>query len=123
MRLLPRIVAALMLLLLAGSPAAFAHATLVRSTPADQAIVHSHEIDMALEYNSRIEASRCTVTLTDIAGKKIPLQREHSAKPSELKAAARNLKEKDGPYRIHWQVLASDGHITRGDVAFTVSAQ
>ncbi|MEO6966199.1 MAG: copper resistance CopC family protein [Acidobacteriaceae bacterium] len=121
MRLLPRMVAALILLLLAGSPAAFAHATLVRSTPADQAIVHSHEIDMALEYNSRIEASRCTVTLTDSAGKKVPLQMEHSVKPSELKAVVRNLK--DGPYQIHWQVLASDGHITRGDVAFTVSAQ
>ncbi len=113
--------AALALLMLASSPAAFAHATLVHSTPVDQAIVHSREIDVALEYNSRIEASRCTVTLTDLAGKIFPLQMERSAKPSELKGVARNLA--NGKYRIHWQVLASDGHITRGDVAFTVLTQ
>lgn len=110
----------LIFLLLAGSPAAFAHATLVRSTPPDHAVVHSHGIDIALEYNSRIEASRCTVTLTADGGKQIPLQMVHSAKPSELKASVRNLR--DGRYRLHWQVLASDGHITRGDVAFAVSA-
>lgn len=121
MTCLSRWAALLTLLLLAGSPAAFAHATLVHSTPADQAVVHSREIDVALEYNSRIEASRCTVTLTDLAGKAFPLQMERSARPSELKAMARNLA--NGNYRIHWQVLASDGHITRGDVAFTVAAQ
>ena len=118
---LPRWAASLALLLLAGSPAAFAHATLVHSTPAYQAIVHGREIDVALEYNSRIEASRCTVTLTDLAGKTFPLQMERSARPSELKAVAHDLA--NGKYRIHWQVLASDGHITRGDVAFTVLAQ
>jgi hypothetical protein len=25
-----------------------------------------------------------------------------------------------GPYVLRWQVLAIDGHITRGDVTFTV---
>ena len=27
---------------------------------------------------------------------------------------------KPGDYVLHWQVLATDGHITRGDVPFTV---
>ncbi|MHB1957415.1 MAG: copper resistance CopC family protein [Acidobacteriaceae bacterium] len=111
----------LALLLFAASPAAFAHAILVHSSPPDQAIVRSHQIDIVLDYNSRIEASRCTVRLTDTAGKAFPLQMERSARPSELKAVARNVA--NGKYRIHWQVLASDGHITRGDVAFTVAAQ
>ena len=26
-----------------------------------------------------------------------------------------------GEYVVHWQVLAVDGHMTRGDVRFTVS--
>lgn len=111
----------LALFLFAGSSVAFAHAILVHSTPADQATVRSHQVDVALEYNSRIEASRCTVRLTDGAGNTVPLQMEHSTKPAELKAVARNLA--NGKYQIHWQVLASDGHITRGDVAFTVAAQ
>ncbi|MGO8720423.1 MAG: copper resistance CopC family protein [Acidobacteriaceae bacterium] len=113
--------ATLTLLLFAASPAAFAHAILVRSTPADQAIVHTHQVDVALEYNSRIEAGRCTVRLTDLAGKAFPLQMEPSTRPSELKAVARNLA--NGKYQIHWQVLASDGHITRGNIAFTVAAK
>ncbi len=111
----------LALLLFAASPAAFAHAILVHSIPADQAIVRSRQIDIVLDYNSRIEASRCTVRLTDLAGKAFPVQMESSAKPSELKAVAHNLA--NGKYQIHWQVLASDGHITRGDVAFTVAAK
>ena len=118
---LPRWAACVILLLLAGTPAAFAHAILVRSTPADQSVVHSHQVQMALEYNSRIEASRCTLTLTNLAGTPVPLQMEHSAKSWELKAAANHLV--DGKYQIHWQVLASDGHITRGDVTFTVAAK
>ena len=113
--------APLALLLFAASPAAFAHAILVHSSPADHAIVRSRQTDIVLDYNSRIEASRCTVRLTDPAGNAFPLQVESSARPSELKAVARNLA--NGKYQIHWQVLASDGHITRGDVAFTVAAQ
>lgn len=113
--------APLALFLFAGSPAAFAHAILVHSTPADQAVVHSHQVDVALEYDSRIEASRCTVRLTDSTGKAVPLQMEPSTKTAELKAVAHNLE--NGKYQIHWQVLASDGHITRGDVAFTVDAK
>jgi methionine-rich copper-binding protein CopC len=27
-----------------------------------------------------------------------------------------------GAYRLRWQVLASDGHITRGEIPFTVTA-
>lgn len=106
-------------LLLAASPMAFAHAILVRSTPADQAMVHSRNVDIALDYNSRIEASRCTLALTGPSGQKVPVHMEPSTSPSELKAEVENLT--NGKYHIHWQALASDGHITRGDIAFTVS--
>jgi methionine-rich copper-binding protein CopC len=27
-----------------------------------------------------------------------------------------------GQYRLRWQVLAIDGHLTRGDIPFTVKA-
>jgi hypothetical protein len=51
----------------------------------------------------------------------VALQIERSAKPSELNAVAQDLA--NGKYQIHWQVLASDGHITRGDITFTIAAQ
>lgn len=107
--------------LLAASPMAFAHAILVRSSPADHSVVHTRGVDFTLQYNSRIDAARSTLTFTDATGKALPLQPQPPAMPGQLKATARNLP--NGSYRIHWQVLASDGHITRGDVDFSVDAK
>ena len=42
------------------------------------------------------------------------------ASPETLSTQAAGLKP--GEYSIRWQVLASDGHITRGVVPFTVRA-
>jgi methionine-rich copper-binding protein CopC len=33
-----------------------------------------------------------------------------------------NVTLAPGAYTLHWQVLAVDGHITRGNVPFTVDA-
>ena len=40
--------------------------------------------------------------------------------PDTLDSKATGLKP--GAYRIRWQVLAPDGHITRGEVPFSVAA-
>lgn len=116
-----RQIIAIVFLLSAAVPMAFAHAILVRSTPADQSVVHSRTVNLTLDFNSRIDAGRSTLTLTGPGGKTVPVEMESSAKPYQLKGAAANLVV--GSYQIHWQVLASDGHITRGDVAFTVAAK
>ncbi len=107
------------LLGLIPGPQAFAHAVLLHSTPANHAVVYSHQLSLILEYNARIDVTRCMLTLAGPSGADIPLQKKPSAKPSELKAFAVNLK--DGAYHFHWQVLAGDGHITRGEIAFTVA--
>jgi copper resistance protein C len=109
-----------MLLLFAGAPSALAHAILVHSYPEDGSIVRSRDVNVVLDYDSRIDVRRCTITLTK-AGVRIPLRIESSGKPGELKAGVSGLA--DGGYSIHWQVLASDGHITRGDVGFTVDVK
>ena len=38
--------------------------------------------------------------------------------PNTISAEARGLRR--GVYRLRWQVLASDGHITRGEIPFTL---
>ncbi len=48
---------------------AFAHAILVHSTPADQAVVRSRTVNLVLEFNSRIDARRSMLTLTGPAKK------------------------------------------------------
>lgn len=111
----------IILLGMAAPRIAFAHAILVRATPADHSMVHSHSFEIVLEYNSRIEAARSMVMLTNSAGTKIPVKLEKSSAAQTLKAAAGNLA--NGVYLLHWQVLASDGHISRGDLEFTVDAK
>ncbi len=98
---------------------AFAHAILVHSTPADQAIVHSRTVNLVLEFNSRIDAGRSMLTLTGPTEKNLPVQIQPSLKISELKGSASNLA--NGTYHLHWQVLATDGHITRGEITFSVA--
>ena len=111
----------LVLLLLVASPRAFAHAVLRSSSPANGAVVHTRNVNLTLDYNSRIDAARSTVILTGPAGKTVEITNLAPSRPAELKASATNLA--DGAYEIHWQVLASDGHITRGMIAFTVLAR
>lgn len=106
---------------LALPPSALAHAILVRSQPADNATLNTRAVTLVLDYNSRIDAPRCTVQLVGPGNRSFPLVMQASGKPWELKASASGLT--NGTYHVHWQVLASDGHITRGDISFLVDAK
>jgi methionine-rich copper-binding protein CopC len=54
--------------------------------------------------------------LPDKSTRQVQLQQQPS--PDLLTANATGLSS--GAYRLRWQVLASDGHITRGEVPFNV---
>lgn len=105
-------------LTLAAVPAAaWAHAILIDSTPAANATVAGQPVDFTLRYNTRIDhkRSRLTLTLPDRTTKVLPIA--ESSPDDELVTAA---ALPPGAYSLRWQVLATDGHITRGDVPFTV---
>ena len=57
-------------------------------------------------------------TLVDPDGSLQTLEISKQDPPNTLSAQARGLRP--GVYRLRWQVLASDGHITRGEISFTV---
>ncbi len=98
--------------------AAFAHAVLMRSTPAEHATVKPGDLDIRLTYNSRIDASRSALMLVGPDGKQQTLALGDHAGPNLLVTTA-SVKV-PGAYKLQWQVLASDGHITRGVVDFHV---
>ena len=58
-------------LFLVCSPRAFAHAVLVRSTPADGAVLHTGNITFTLDYNSRIDERRSVLHLTGSGNQEI----------------------------------------------------
>lgn len=111
-------------LLLAGaiclaSTHAMAHAILVQSTPADQASLPAGEQTLQLRYNSKIDHALSRLTLAGTNAQMTLTLLPDT--PADTLAAKADLTP--GTYVIHWQVLATDGHMTRGDVHFTVVAK
>lgn len=96
-----------------------AHAILLGGTPAPGMTVPAGPLDLRLRYNSRIDKGRSRLTLTAPDHTQATLPIASGAAPDVLDSSA-NLSP--GAYVLRWQVLAVDGHITRGDVAFTVAA-
>ena len=93
-----------------------AHAILIDSTPAPLGHVAAGHVAVSFRYNSRIDAGRSKLLLQQgDASTRLAL-----APPDAPDLLRAELDLKPGDYVIAWQVLATDGHITRGRVPFTV---
>ena len=99
--------------------AAAAHAIIVASQPAVDATVAGASVPIELRFNSRIDHQRSRLTLVRPDGTAATLPLGAETAPDLLTTRAGGLAP--GAYRLHWQVLSVDGHITRGDIPFTVS--
>jgi methionine-rich copper-binding protein CopC len=97
--------------------AAFAHALLQTSNPAANATVHPGVVPVLLTYNSRVDAAHSSLSLV-LAGKAQPLAIDVKAPANVLRTQTPPLKA--GHYELRWQVVASDGHISRGQFSFDV---
>lgn len=110
-------IAALTMLLLIATPS-FPHAVLVAARPAVNGSVPGPDIDVELRFNSRIDATRSRLTLVLPNHRLRPLSLQASVTPATLDAHVTGLAS--GDYRLRWQVLSSDGHITLGEIPFQV---
>jgi methionine-rich copper-binding protein CopC len=113
-------VLALLASLLLEAPSAAAHAILMESMPAADGAVSGPRVAFTLRYNSRIDRKRSRLTLTSPDKATHDLAIREIDRPDQLVADAVDLAP--GSYSLRWQVLAIDGHITRGDIPFTVAA-
>ena len=95
-----------------------AHAILIDSTPDVHASIPAGHDALTLKFNSRIdrERSRLTLIAADKSQSRLPVRADG---PPDVLTSAADLTP--GDYTVRWQVLAVDGHITRGDVPFTVT--
>jgi copper resistance protein C len=97
---------------------AAAHAILFEATPARNSIISGHSVVVRLRFNVRVDASRSRLALVYPSGSLHALQVK-SQEPADIVAAdASDLAP--GHYDLKWQVLASDGHITQGNIPFAV---
>ena len=104
----------------AGATPALAHAIVIDSTPASGGVVTGPDLTIELRFNSRIDHRRSRLILYLADGSARPLSQAPDVAPDVVAARAVGLAP--GAYRLRWQVLAVDGHITRGDIPFKVVA-
>ncbi|HUB20156.1 MAG TPA: copper resistance CopC family protein [Acidobacteriaceae bacterium] len=96
---------------------ALAHAHLLTSTPAANAAVHGPDIAIDLKFNSRVEVKGSMIVLVLPGGKTQRLNLDAQSNEVSLDAHAHLAP---GSYTLRWQALSTDGHITRGEIPFTV---
>jgi methionine-rich copper-binding protein CopC len=94
------------------------HAILLSATPAMRAVIKGPDFPVTLKFNSRIDAKRSRLVLVTPDGNQSVLLLGTQVSPDTLSSQATRLKP--GPYILRWQVLANDGHITRGEFLFQV---
>lgn len=97
---------------------ALAHAVILTAAPAADQHVAPGTLAVRLEFNSRIDKERSRLQLSAPDGAKADVAIEPGGEPNIVTGKTGELTA--GAYVLRWQVLARDGHITRGDIPFTV---
>ena len=99
---------------------AWAHAIVLESSPQTNGVVKGPVVAVKLRFNVRIDGPRSRLALVKPDGSSHALDVLQQPSPDSLAATLSGLLP--GKYQLHWQVLAGDGHITQGDIPFTVTA-
>jgi copper resistance protein C len=97
---------------------AWAHAVLVSAQPGENSVVAGPDVAVLLKYNSRVDTQHSTLTLLAPDGKVEKVAIGSPPAPGLLSAKLTGLVK--GAYELRWQVLAIDGHVTRGKVLFQI---
>ena len=101
-----------------GAQSALAHAIVVGATPSAHQTVTRSEFDVEIRFNSRVDVARTRLTLVRPDGASVILPLLGSGASETLTAKAPELE--NGHYRLLWQTLSIDGHITHGEIPFEV---
>jgi methionine-rich copper-binding protein CopC len=101
-----------------ASRVAWAHAVLLSAQPGENSTVAGPDVAVLLKYNSRVDKQHSTLTLLAPDGKVEKVAIGGQPAPGLLSAKLTGLVK--GAYELRWQVLAIDGHVTRGKVLFQI---
>jgi methionine-rich copper-binding protein CopC len=95
-----------------------AHAIVVAAQPAMNSTVVPGELEIRLNFNSRVDSKRSRLVLQRPDGTEMAVVLAPGGPPGVLAGRAQVAGE--GRWTLRWQVLSLDGHITRGEVNFSV---
>ena len=105
---------------LSGVVAAFAHAHLVRATPAEGAVVKSAPNEVTLKFNERLEPSFSSSVIRDSAGKQVDKADAHVDKADRTVVRVSLPSLNPGVYTVEWRAMSSDTHKISGNFTFRI---
>jgi methionine-rich copper-binding protein CopC len=105
--------------LFAAAPA-FAHAHLVRATPAAGGTVHEAPAEVLLRFNEKLESVFTSVVVRDSAGKQVDKGDSQVDKADRLVVRVSLTPLTPGVYKVEWRALSTDTHKVNGDFTFKV---
>jgi len=102
---------------------AFAHATIVSTSPADTSVVKTAPRAVTMRWSEAVDLGDHAVTLLDARGKEIKTSRPRHG-PGGASTAVLDLPPglKDGTYVISWRVVSSDSHPVTGAFSFSIGS-
>ena len=97
-----------------------AHAYLVKSVPAQRAVLFRAPAKIQLWFNERLEPRYSSFTLSDAAGNPVEIGNSEvpSDDPKQISASIKSLPA--GRYLIKYRVLSVDGHVVQDKFPFTI---
>ena len=106
---------------LTGAVAAFAHAHLVRATPAAGATVPTPPSDVTLRFNEKLESAFSSIVVRDQSGKQV--DKGGATVDKGDRTLMRVLLQQPmapGVYKVEWKVMSADTHKIDGNFTFKV---
>jgi copper resistance protein C len=97
-----------------------AHAYLVKSVPAQRAVLFRAPAKIQLWFNERLEPRYSAITVSDSDGKTVDLGEPavSAEDPKQLAASIKPLPA--GRYIVKYRVLSVDGHVVQDQFSFIV---
>ena len=113
-------IAASAALSLSGAVAAFAHAHLVRATPAEGGTVKSAPNEVVLIFNEKLEPAFSSAIIRNSAGKQVDKADAHVDKADRTIVRVSVPPLDPGVYTVEWRAMSSDTHKINGNFMFRV---
>ncbi len=108
------------ILLVAAAPAAWAHATLLFTSPAADSAVPVSPKAITLTFNESVTLAGTPVTLTAPDGHKVALGPARESGGRRLVTVPVTRRLPDGVYTVSWQVISADGDEVGSQFRFAV---
>jgi copper transport protein len=110
---------AVALVALAASPAAFAHATLVSTTPSNDEVLDRSPAHVVLRFSESLETALGSVRVYDGSATRVDDGPTRHPKPEQVEVGLRRGLPR-GTYTVAWRVVSSDSHPLHGAFVFHV---